>query len=115
VVNAILWSAGVEVPKGGAPVKMDPEEVNRNLDGKVVKVPIENRTKETITFRLGAAEHTMKAGEKSAVSHRLGAGRFRVTVAWPGDKDRKPATFDLALNSKYAFVQEKGQFAFVKQ
>lgn len=34
VVNAILWSAKVEVPKDGAPVKMDPEAMNRNLDDK---------------------------------------------------------------------------------
>jgi type 1 glutamine amidotransferase len=34
VVNAILWSAKVEVPKDGAPVKMAAEDVNRNLDRK---------------------------------------------------------------------------------
>ncbi len=34
VVNAILWSAKVEVPKDGAPVVMDPEAINRNLDDK---------------------------------------------------------------------------------
>lgn len=34
VVNAILWSAKVDVPKDGAPVKLDPEAMNRNLDDK---------------------------------------------------------------------------------
>jgi type 1 glutamine amidotransferase len=34
VVNAILWSANVEVPKDGAAVKMDPADINRNLDRK---------------------------------------------------------------------------------
>ena len=34
VVNAILWTAGVEVPKTGAKVEMDPAEINRNLDRK---------------------------------------------------------------------------------
>jgi type 1 glutamine amidotransferase len=34
VVNAILWSAGALVPKDGAAVKMDSEEINRNLDRK---------------------------------------------------------------------------------
>jgi type 1 glutamine amidotransferase len=34
VVNAILWTAKVEVPKNGARVAMDPEELNRNLDRK---------------------------------------------------------------------------------
>jgi type 1 glutamine amidotransferase len=34
VVNAILWSAGVEVPKDGAPVKLDPTDLKRNLDRK---------------------------------------------------------------------------------
>jgi type 1 glutamine amidotransferase len=34
VVNAILWSAGVDVPKGGAPVVMDPDDIKRNLDRK---------------------------------------------------------------------------------
>jgi len=34
VVNAILWSAGVEVPDKGARVEMRPEELNRNLDRK---------------------------------------------------------------------------------
>jgi hypothetical protein len=35
VVNAILWSAGVEVPPGGAKVDLDPADLNRNLDKKV--------------------------------------------------------------------------------
>ncbi len=34
IVNAILWTAKVEVPKDGAPVAMAPEELNRNLDRK---------------------------------------------------------------------------------
>jgi hypothetical protein len=34
VVNAILWSAGLEVPKDGARVDLDPAELNRNLDKK---------------------------------------------------------------------------------
>lgn len=34
VVNAILWAAGVEVPRGGAAVAMAPEDINRNLDRK---------------------------------------------------------------------------------
>jgi len=34
VVNAILWSAGVEIPEGGAKVEMDPAELKRNLDRK---------------------------------------------------------------------------------
>jgi type 1 glutamine amidotransferase len=35
VVNAILWSAGVEVPDTGAKVDMDPADLNKNLDQKV--------------------------------------------------------------------------------
>jgi hypothetical protein len=35
VVNAILWSAGVEVPKDGAKVALDPADLNKNLDKKV--------------------------------------------------------------------------------
>jgi hypothetical protein len=34
VVNAILWTAHVEVPEGGAKVEMDPADLNRNLDRK---------------------------------------------------------------------------------
>jgi len=34
VVNAILWSAKLEVPKEGAKVDLDPAELNRNLDDK---------------------------------------------------------------------------------
>jgi type 1 glutamine amidotransferase len=34
VVNAILWTAKVDVPRDGAPVKMGPAELNRNLDRK---------------------------------------------------------------------------------
>lgn len=34
VVNAILWSAKVEVPKDGAPVTLDAAAMNRNLDDK---------------------------------------------------------------------------------
>jgi type 1 glutamine amidotransferase len=34
VVNAILWSAHVEVPTEGAKVDLDPADLNRNLDRK---------------------------------------------------------------------------------
>ncbi len=34
VVNAILWSAGIEVPASGAAVALDPAELNQNLDRK---------------------------------------------------------------------------------
>jgi len=34
VVNAILWTANVEVPKFGAEVELDPAELKKNLDRK---------------------------------------------------------------------------------
>jgi hypothetical protein len=34
VVNAILWSAKVDVPEGGAKVDFDPADLNKNLDKK---------------------------------------------------------------------------------
>jgi len=34
VTNAILWSAHLEVPSTGAPVELDPAELNKNLDRK---------------------------------------------------------------------------------
>ncbi|MFM8274932.1 MAG: ThuA domain-containing protein [Gemmata sp.] len=34
VVNAILWCAKAEVPEKGAPVKFDPNDLNKNLDKK---------------------------------------------------------------------------------
>jgi hypothetical protein len=34
VVNAILWSAGIDIPESGAKVAMDPDDINRNLDRK---------------------------------------------------------------------------------
>jgi type 1 glutamine amidotransferase len=34
VVNAILWSAQLDVPKDGAKVELDPADLNRNLDRK---------------------------------------------------------------------------------
>jgi hypothetical protein len=34
VVNAILWSAQMEVPKDGAKVDLDPADLNKNLDRK---------------------------------------------------------------------------------
>jgi hypothetical protein len=34
VVNAILWSAGLDVPKDGAKVDLDTAELNKNLDKK---------------------------------------------------------------------------------
>lgn len=34
VVNGILWSANVDVPSTGAPVELDPADLNRNLDTK---------------------------------------------------------------------------------
>ena len=37
VVNAILWSANIEVPKEGAKVALDPADLKKNLDRKVKK------------------------------------------------------------------------------
>jgi type 1 glutamine amidotransferase len=34
VVNAILWTAKVEIPEGGAKVDFDPADLNKNLDRK---------------------------------------------------------------------------------
>jgi type 1 glutamine amidotransferase len=34
VVNAILWCAKEEVPEGGAKVRLDPADLNKNLDRK---------------------------------------------------------------------------------
>jgi type 1 glutamine amidotransferase len=34
VTNGILWSAGLEIPAGGAPVALDPDDLKRNLDVK---------------------------------------------------------------------------------
>jgi type 1 glutamine amidotransferase len=34
VVNAILWTANLDVPKEGAKVELDPAELNKNLDRK---------------------------------------------------------------------------------
>jgi hypothetical protein len=34
VVNAILWTAQVEIPAGGAPIALDPADLNRYLDQK---------------------------------------------------------------------------------
>ncbi|NBY01604.1 MAG: thioesterase, partial [Planctomycetes bacterium] len=35
VVNGILWSAGLEIPEKGAPNKLDPSDLNKNLENKV--------------------------------------------------------------------------------
>jgi hypothetical protein len=32
VTNGILWSAGLDIPPGGAPVALDPDELQRHLD-----------------------------------------------------------------------------------
>jgi hypothetical protein len=34
VTNAILWTAGLDVPEGGAKVELGPAELNKNLDRK---------------------------------------------------------------------------------
>jgi type 1 glutamine amidotransferase len=34
VVNAVLWTANIDVPKDGAKVDLDPAELNKNLDRK---------------------------------------------------------------------------------
>jgi hypothetical protein len=34
VINGILWSAGLEIPSPGAPVKFAPDQLKRNLDKK---------------------------------------------------------------------------------
>jgi type 1 glutamine amidotransferase len=34
VVNAILWTANIDIPKDGAKVDLDPAELNKNLDRK---------------------------------------------------------------------------------
>jgi hypothetical protein len=30
--NGILWSAGLEIPSGGAPVALEADELKKNLD-----------------------------------------------------------------------------------
>jgi type 1 glutamine amidotransferase len=40
LVNGILWSAGLEVPGDGAPVKLDPAELMRHLDRKPADKPV---------------------------------------------------------------------------
>ena len=37
VVNGILWSAGLEIPAGGAPVELAPDDLKRYLDPKPSK------------------------------------------------------------------------------
>lgn len=37
VVNGILWSAKMEIPKDGAKVALDPADLNKNLDKKMPK------------------------------------------------------------------------------
>jgi len=39
VVNGILWSAGLEIPSGGAPVALDPTELKKYLDPVPAKKP----------------------------------------------------------------------------
>ena len=34
VVNAILWTAKIDMPEGGAKVDFDPADLNKNLDRK---------------------------------------------------------------------------------
>jgi type 1 glutamine amidotransferase len=34
VINGILWTAKMEIPKGGAMVNLDPDDLRRNLDDK---------------------------------------------------------------------------------
>lgn len=34
ITNGILWSAGLEIPAGGAPVALDPEDLKKHLDVK---------------------------------------------------------------------------------
>lgn len=105
VVNAVLWSAGLEVPKAGAPVALDASEIDRNLDPKPVKVSIENKTKATVEFRLGTGEHKVEPGKRSEVTFRPGTGRFRVTIA---SGDKKERAFDLTPQARYAFVDGDG-------
>jgi hypothetical protein len=37
IVNGILWSAGQDIPQGGAPVVLDPADLKTNLDRKPAK------------------------------------------------------------------------------
>ncbi|MBI3856152.1 MAG: hypothetical protein HY293_10735 [Planctomycetes bacterium] len=32
VINGILWSAGLEIPAGGAPVALEADELKKHLD-----------------------------------------------------------------------------------
>ena len=40
VVNAILWTAKLDVPKAGAKVALDPADLKKNLDDKRPKAPV---------------------------------------------------------------------------
>jgi hypothetical protein len=37
IVNAVLWTAHMNVPAGGAPVAMVPQDLHNHLDVKVAK------------------------------------------------------------------------------
>jgi hypothetical protein len=55
VVNGILWSAGVKIPKEGAPVAFDAANLQRNLDKKDATAPAAKKAE------------TKKAAEKTEV------------------------------------------------
>ncbi len=47
VVNGILWTAGLEVPKNGATMDFTEADLNRNLDKKPTPAPAAKATKKT--------------------------------------------------------------------
>jgi type 1 glutamine amidotransferase len=40
MINGILWAAKVEIPKDGAPVKLDPADLMQNMDHKTGRPPV---------------------------------------------------------------------------
>src|SRR5262249_19758994 len=80
---------------------------------RTITATIENKTNQTISFRVGKDKFEMKAGQAGEITHTTSSSKSQIAVTWPDSK--KEELFDLADKASYAFTQkEKDKFAFEK-
>jgi hypothetical protein len=78
-----------------------------------VAVTLENRTKQTIAFRMGAMKYKMDAGRKGQLTFTAAAPKGTIAVTWPGSEKEEP--FEVVDKGEYAFVEkDKDKYALEK-
>lgn len=76
-----------------------------------VAVTIENRTGETIPFRVGTGDYELGPGYTGTYRVSQSSGKVAYTIRWPGD-DAGEATGTLTDGTRYIMLKKDGKYQF---